>query len=274
MRALHLSCSVHPHARYVYNTPLMGRLDGKRALVTGAGDGIGRSIAALFAREGARVAVLDINPTAAEETCRQIDSQGGHALSLAADVGNSAQVAEALTRLGHEFGGLEILVNNAGISRRALFENLSDRDWDDVISTNLKGAIHCTRSALPLLKCQPGGKIINIASVTLSHPSRRLSAYSATKGALASLSRSLALELGPHSICVNYICPGYIRTEMTRPFHSRWLFRKYVEHRTPLGRFGEPEDVARVALFLASPDSDFVTGAGITVDGGLTLRLS
>ena len=252
----------------------MGRLDGKRALVTGAGGGIGRGIALLFAGEGARVAVLDIDSVAAEETCRQIKQQGGRALALTADVGKPAQVAEALALVGRDQGGLEILVNNAGISRRALFENLSDTDWEQVISTNLKGAIHCTRSALPLLKRKPGGKVINIASVTLSNHTRRLSAYSATKGALASLSRSLALELARFSICVNYICPGYIRTEMTRPFHSRWLFRKYVEHRTPLGRFGEPEDVARVALFLASPDSDFVTGAGITVDGGLTLRLN
>ena len=263
---------MHPPVRCVYNTPLMGRLDGKRALVTGGGASIGRSIAQLFAREGARVAVLDINPVAAEETCRQMEHQGGRALPLTADVGNAAQVAEAIARLDREFGGLEILVNNAGISRRALFEHLSDSDWDAVLTTNLKGAIHCTRSALPLLKRQPGSKVINIASVTLDRHSRRLSAYAASKGALVSLSRTLALELGPASICVNYICPGYIRTEMTRPFHSRWLFRKYVERRTPLGRFGEPEDVARVALFLASSDSDFVTGAGITVDGGLTLR--
>ena len=265
---------MHPPVRCVYNTPLMGRLDGKRALVTGAGAGIGRSIAALFAREGARVAVLDIDRAAAEETCRQIEHQGGCAMVLQADVGNSTQAAEALALLDRELGGLEILVNNAGISRRALFENLSDTDWEQVISTNLKGAIHCTRLALPLLKRQPGAKVVNIASVTVSSHSRRLSAYSATKGALASLSRSLALELARYSICVNYICPGYIRTEMTRPFHSRWLFRKYIEQRTPLGRFGEPDDVARVALFLASSDSDFVTGAGITVDGGLTLRLS
>jgi len=265
---------VHPPASYVYNTPLMGRLDGKRALVTGAGAGIGRSIAVFFAREGARVAALDTDAAAAAETCRRIERHGFPALVLQADVGNATQVAEALALLDREFGGLEILVNNAGISRRALFENLSDVDWEQVISTNLRGAIHCTRSALPLLKRQPGSKIVNIASVTVSNHSRRLSAYSATKGALASLSRSLALELARYSICVNYICPGYIRTEMTHPFHSRWLFRKFIEHRTPLGRFGEPEDVARVALFLASSDSDFVTGAGITVDGGLTLRLS
>ncbi len=124
----------------------------------------------------------------------------------------------------------------------------------------------------PLLKQQPGSKVVNIASVEVFRHSRKLSAYAASKGALASLSRSLALELAPHAIHVNYICPGFIRTEMTRRYADRWLTRKIVEHRTPLGRMGEPEDVARVALFLASPDSDFVTGEGIVVDGGLTLR--
>jgi len=114
--------------------------------------------------------------------------------------------------------------------------------------------------------------VVNIASVEVFRHSRKLSAYAASKVALASLSRSLALELAPHAIHVNYICPGFIRTEMTRRYADRWLTRKIVEHRTPLGRMGEPEDVARVALFLASPDSDFVTGEGIVVDGGLTLR--
>jgi 3-oxoacyl-[acyl-carrier protein] reductase len=131
--------------------------------------------------------------------------------------------------------------------------------------------LHCTRRSLSLLKKQ-GGKIINIASVEVFSHSRKLTAYAASKGALASLSRTLAVELGPQNICVNYICPGFIRTEMTQPYSKRWLFRKFLERQTPLGRMGEPEDVARAAVFLASEDSNFITGVGITVDGGLTLR--
>ncbi len=250
----------------------MGRLDGKNALVTGGGAGIGRSIALLFAREGARVAALDLDRGAAEQTCGEIGRQGGVALALEADVGRADAVENALRAVGEAFGSLHILVNNAGVARRRRFEQLSEEQWDAVLATNLKGAILCTQKGLPLLKKQPGSKVINIASILISHHSRGLSAYAASKGALAGLSRTLALELAAHSICVNYICPGFIRTEMTRKMHSRWLFRKYVEHRTPLGRMGEPEDVARAALFLASPESDFITGEGITVDGGLTLR--
>ena len=170
------------------------------------------------------------------------------------------------------FGALDILVNNAGIAIRRSFARLREDEWDRVLATNLKGAMLCTQKALPLFERARGGKVVNIASVEMFRHSRKLSAYAASKGALASLSRSLALELAPRAIHVNYICPGFIRTDMTRRWAERWLTRKIVEHRTPLGRLGEPEDVARVALFLASSDSDFVTGEGIVVDGGLTLR--
>lgn len=250
----------------------MPRLQGKCALVTGAGAGIGRSIAALFAREGARVAVADRDGPRAERTCHEIEQDGGSALALAADVSRRDAVEQMVQRVQEEFGALNILVNNAGIVVRRSFERLSEAQWDLVLDTNLKGAMLCTQHALALLKRQPGSKVVNIASVEAFRHSRKLSAYAASKGALASLSRSLALELAPHAIHVNYICPGFIRTEMTRRHVDRWLTRKIVERRTPLGRIGEPEDVARVALFLASSDSDFVTGAGIVVDGGLTLR--
>ncbi len=250
----------------------MPRLAGKHALVTGAGAGIGRSIAALFSREGAWVAVVDREGARAERTRREIEQQGGRALALAADVSSSDAVERLVRQVREDFGTLHILINNAGIAVRRSFERLREDQWDRVLATNLKGAVLCTQQALPLLRRQPGSKVVNIASVEVFQHSRKLAAYAASKGALASLSRSLALELAPYGIHVNYICPGFIRTEMTQRHVERWLTRKIVERRTPLGRIGEPDDVARVALFLASPDSDFVTGAGIVVDGGLTLR--
>lgn len=249
----------------------MGRLCGKTALVTGAGSGIGRAIALLFAAQGAHVGVLDLVAERAHETSEEIARQNGTGLPLVTDVRDQWALQRAMRTLAENFGGLQILVNNAGVARKQWFEHMTRADWDQVWQTNLTGAIECTRYALPLLKVGTGGKIINIASVEAYSHSRRLSAYSASKGALASLTRSLAVELAPH-ICVNYICPGFIKTEMTRAYYERFLFRKYVERQTPLRRMGEPEDVAKVALFLASTDADFITGQGITVDGGLTLR--
>jgi len=250
----------------------VGRLSGRHALVTGAGAGIGRSIAVLFAREGARLAVIDRDAAHAEDTRREIASGGGDAFAFAADVGRSDAVDRVLREVDARFGALDILVNNAGIAIRRSFARLREEQWDRVLATNLKGAMLCTQRALPLLKRARPGKVVNIASIEMFRHSRKLAAYAASKGALASLSRSLAVELAPHAIHVNYICPGFIRTEMTRSYAERWLTRKILERRTPLGRMGEPEDVARVALFLASSDSDFVTGEGIVVDGGLTLR--
>jgi NAD(P)-dependent dehydrogenase (short-subunit alcohol dehydrogenase family) len=251
----------------------MGRLDGKDALVTGAGNGIGKSIALLFGREGARVAVADRDRASAEQTLLEIERQGGRGLACVVDVSKADSVGKLLLDVERRFKALHILVNNAGIARRSLFQDMREEDWDAVMATNLKGVVLCTQKALHLLKRQPGGKVINIASVEAFRHTRKMSAYAASKGALASLSQTLALELAQHKIHVNYICPGLIRTRMTERYLARWLFRRYMEYATPLGRVGEPEDVAKVALFLASTDSDFITGQGITVDGGLTLKL-
>jgi NAD(P)-dependent dehydrogenase (short-subunit alcohol dehydrogenase family) len=243
----------------------------KNALVTGGAGGIGKAVALHFAGEGARVAVLDTDAEAAQRTCVEIKQQGGSAMALAADVGDPAAVQSGVEEISRQMGTLHILVNNAGIAGRKMFEQMSAAEWQRVWDTNLNGALHCIRAALPLLKRQ-GGTIVNIASVEVFSHSRKLSAYSASKGALASLSRTLAVELAPEKITVNYICPGFIRTEMTKPYWQRWLFRRYILRVTPLGRMGEPEDVAKVAAFLVSSAADFVTGQGIVVDGGLTLR--
>ncbi len=250
-----------------------GRLRNKSALVTGAGGGIGKAIATALAREGARVAVADIDAAHVEATCSEIKRASGHALSLTADLCDAAAIETMAAALEREFGGLHILINNAGIAPRALFENLSDAEWDQTLATNLQGTVRCTRAVLELLKRAEGASVINLASVLIGNHLRKTAAYAASKGALASMSRTMALEFAPHRIRVNYICPGFIRTEMTRRYWNRWLFRKYMERRTPLGRFGEPEDVARAAVFLASSESDFITGTGLVVDGGLTLGL-
>jgi NAD(P)-dependent dehydrogenase (short-subunit alcohol dehydrogenase family) len=251
---------------------MSGRLAGKVALVTGAGDGIGKAIALAYAREGARVAVLDVNRDAADRVREEIESLGGEALAIAADVRDVAQVEGAIALIESQWKALDILVNNAGIARKKMFEQMEPGDWEEVWGTNLTGAINVTRKALPLLKQNPGSRIVNVASIEVFSHSRKLSSYAASKGALASLSRTLAVELAPHKVNVNYICPGFIDTAMTKPYSKRWLFRKYVERQTPLRRMGTAEDVAGVALFLASSDADFVTGQGITVDGGLTAR--
>jgi NAD(P)-dependent dehydrogenase (short-subunit alcohol dehydrogenase family) len=218
------------------------------------------------------VAVLDWHRDRAEGTCRAVEEAGGRAWVVLADVGDRDAVDAVFGEIEARMPVLHVLVNNAGTVHRRSFQRMAEGDWDGLWATNVKGAVFCTRRALPLLRRARPGKIINIASTAAFQHARKLTGYAATKGALASLSRSLAVELGPDDIRVNYVCPGRVRTEMTRKQLNRWLVRKYVERLTPLRRLGQPDDVAGVALFLASTDSDFVTGQGIVVDGGLTLR--
>lgn len=251
---------------------MVNRLAEKITVVTGGARGIGRSTALLFAQEGAHVAILDRDGEGAERTRQEIERLGGVALAFETDVTDAQSVNEAFAALSEQFGKLDALVNNAGIAKSGLFEQMTKDDWDAVWQTNLQGTINCTQAAIALLKKGVMPRVINIASILARTHRKKLSAYSASKGAVANISRTLALELGPSGIRVNYIMPGFIRTDMTESLASKRLYRKVLEWRTPLNRLGAPEDVAKVALFLASSDSDFVTGEGITVDGGLTLH--
>lgn len=249
----------------------MARLADLNTLVTGAGAGIGRAIASRFALEGARVAVVDRKERNAAATAEAIRNDGGSAFALACDVSDESSVARMIEAVSAEFQFLHALVNNAAIAPRLKFVRMREDQWDHVWQTNLQGAIRCTQGLLPLMQPVGNAKIVNIASIMVSQHARRMTPYAASKGALASLSRGLAVDLAPFGIRVNYICPGFIHTDMTAKYASHWLFSRYLKYRTPLRRLGRPDDVAKAAVFLASPDADFITGEGITVDGGMSI---
>ena len=251
----------------------MGRLEGKIALVTGAGAGIGRAIARCFAEHGAHVYVTDCDGESAETVAKEIAEEGGAATALTADITDLAQIKTMLEAVGNAHGRLDILVNNAGISRRGDFAELSDEDWAAVMDVNLQGVIRCTREAMDLLKASGAASVVNIASIMEGRHIRQISPYSTTKAAVAALSRSLAVECAPASIRVNYLCPGYVETALTARYLRNPAIRDSLVAQTPLRRLGEPEEIARAALFLASDESSYVTGEGLTVDGGMSIAL-
>lgn len=251
----------------------MGRLDEKIALVTGAGGGLGRAIAVEFAREGARVYVSDCEIGMAKTVAGEILEAGGEAVPLLADITREEHVADMFGAVQAEAGRLHILVNNAGVTRRADFRHLEDKDWREIMDVNLYGTVRCSRLALPLLRAGEGAAIVNLSSIMEGRHLRQVSAYSTSKAAVSALSRSLAVEYAPFDIRVNYICPGYVETPMTQRGLRIPALRKVLLQQTPLGRFGEPEDVARAALFLASDEAAYVTGSGLTVDGGMSVAL-
>ncbi len=271
------------------------KLENRVALVTGGGSGIGRAICLLFAEEGARVVVNDIDLGAAEKTVKELkDPARGRAIQ--ADVADSAQVRAMFTAIERDLGGLDILVNNAGVAtgpgddREALqqkaearimemvsgqgvqthldvTQHLGDEAWHRMLAVHLNGTFFCTREALRLMSRRNRGAIVNLSSVAGLMGLEAAPHYSAAKGGILAFTRAVARDVASRGIRVNAICPGYIDTPMTEPISP--LMKKAIESRTPLGRSGDPREVAATALFLASDDSSYFTGQWLSPNGGL-----
>ena len=245
------------------------RLTDRVALVTGSARGIGRAAAGRLAAEGASVAINYLNSReAAESAVGQIREQGGQSIAIQGDVSSSSDIERIVAETLKSFGTIDILVNNAGVSVEKPFLEHTEEEWDWSMAVNLKGVFLCTRAVLPVMLEGSGGKIVNMSSIsdTVGDPST--SAYCTTKGGVKALTTQLALEFGPSGINVNAVAPGFIATTMNEKWLEDELAMQQIISATPLGRAGTPEDVAGAVAFLASPDSDFITGATIYVDGG------
>lgn len=251
----------------------MRRLEGKIALVTGAGAGIGRAMAETFAREGAIVGVADQDGAAAKEVAEAIVKANGAAMAHEVDVTDTPQVKALMGEIGSRHGKLDILVNNAGVGERSDFRHLSDEAWDRVWKTNLDGTVRCAREAFDLLKASGNASVINLSSVMATKHTRQMAVYSATKGAVSALTRSLAVEYAPYGIRVNALAPGYVETALIGRYLQNPMIAKALLTQTPLRRFGTPQDIANAALFLASDEAAYITGASLNVDGGMGTTL-
>ncbi|MEP7208947.1 MAG: SDR family NAD(P)-dependent oxidoreductase [Casimicrobiaceae bacterium] len=259
------------------NSPDSRRLEGRAAIVTGAASGIGAAIASAFVHAGARVLVADRNMAAARATASDL---GAAALAFEVDVTHEDEV-QAMARTAREhFGALDILVNNAGIIRKAYVTDMTVETWDAVLDVNLKATFLCSKAVLPAMIASRHGRIINIASIAGKVGEPTASAYSAAKFGVIGFTRSLALEVAQHDILVNAICPGPIATALGRQGWEDGAEVQGVElgqvmarvnARSPLGRLGTVEQVARMALFIASDDCDFTTGSAFNVDGGIIM---
>lgn len=245
-------------------------LEGKRAIVTGGGSGIGRATACLLASDGAAVAVLDRDLAAAAASVARIEASGGHALALEADVRERAAVEAAVERVRVAWGGVDILLNNAGGSLTSRFVDLEEEEWDRVVDVNLKGAYLCARPVARLMIAQGSGRIINVSSNYGVKGSAPRVHYSAAKAGIIGFTKALALELAPHGITVNAVAPGPTATERVRAHYTAeaWAERG---RGIPLGRTGEPADIAEAVRFLASDRARYITGQTLHVNGGMVM---
>lgn len=253
-------------------TKLSRSVEGKVALITGSGSGMGRATSYVFAEAGAKVVVSDINEKQIEEVSSEINSSSGTCLKQILDVTNQENIKEAIANVIEEFGQLDILINNAGISIPTTIDDENyEESWDRTFNVLLKGQVNLIRAALPFIRESNCGRIVNISSTEGLGATPRISPYTSAKHGVIGLTRSLAVELGSQGITVNCICPGPINTAMTAaiPIEDKQI---YARRRVPLKRYGEPEEVAHMTLSLCLPAASFVNGAVLPVDGGLSIK--
>jgi NAD(P)-dependent dehydrogenase (short-subunit alcohol dehydrogenase family) len=249
------------------------RLQDKVALITGSAGGMGRAAAELFAREGASIIVTDVLADEGEETAQSIRDSGGKAIFVKADVSKEDEVKHLVARSIDAFGRIDVLYNNAGImpADDGGVTDLSEEVWDRIMDVNLKSAFFCTKHVVPHMIEQKKGSIINVASfVALMGCTVPQDAYTASKGGMISLTKSFAVQYGPHGIRCNAICPGPIETPLLRVLWTSEEARNLRLNRIPLGRFGEINDIIYMALYLASDESSWTTGAWLVIDGGIS----
>jgi len=245
------------------------KLKDKVAVITGAGRGIGQAISLCLAEAGADIVVVDIDADATNDTVKKVELLGRSALGVGADVTDSSQVEDLINKILDKFKKIDILVNNAGITRDGLLIRMKDEDWDSVLAVNLKGAFNCTRAAAKVMMKQRSGNIVNMASIIGVMGNIGQANYSASKAGLIGLTKSAAKELAPRGINVNAIAPGFIQTKMTDVLSEN--VKEKMLSVIPLKRFGQPEDVARLVLFLCGPDSSYITGQVVQIDGGMLM---
>ncbi|NPV00592.1 MAG: 3-oxoacyl-[acyl-carrier-protein] reductase [Brevinematales bacterium] len=247
----------------------MGRVESKNAIVTGAARGIGRAIALKLASEGANVVIIDVNLDQANETAKEIEKMGRKSIAMKVDVTSYDDVEKMIQTVAKEWGSVDILVNNAGITRDNLILRMTPEDFDLVININLKGVFNGIKAVFPVMMKQRAGKIINMASVIGQMGNVSQANYAASKAGVIALTKTAAKELAKRGVCVNAIAPGYIQTPMTDQLSDQ--VKDAIKAMIPLERLGQPEDVANMVLFLASSESDYVTGHTFNVDGGMVM---